>query len=220
MLPVVEDRTTLRVTEVFFSLQGESTWSGWPCVFVRLTGCNLRCRWCDTAYAFEGGRSMTVDAILSEVERYPCRRVEITGGEPLLQRNTTVLADRLLAAGYDVLCETSGERNIDQLPVGVRRVVDLKAPGSGECHRNDYENVGRLRPGDEVKVVVADREDFDWAVSTIRDLRLTERAPVHVSPVHGELDSARLAGWILESGLDVRLNLQLHKGIWGDIPGR
>lgn len=221
MLPVVGARSeaALRVTEIFCSIQGESTHAGWPCVFVRLTGCNLRCRWCDTEYAFHGGEKLAVSEVVERVHGFGVRRVEITGGEPLLQRATPELASRLLAEGYEVLCETSGERDIDLLPSGVRRIVDFKAPGSGESARNDWENVGRLRPGDEVKIVVADRRDFDWAVTEIRQRGLT-RVPVHLSPVHGELEPEVLAEWLLRSGLDVRLNLQLHKVLWGDVPGR
>ena len=211
---------TLRITEIFHSVQGESTLAGWPCVFVRLTGCNLRCRWCDTAYAFHGGTGRTVDDVVDEVGSYACKRVEITGGEPLLQKATPALARRLLEAGYEVLCETSGERDIDLLPPGVRRIVDFKAPGSGEAERNDWANVDRLREGDEVKIVVADRTDFDWAVQVIRERDLARRVPVHLSPVYGELEPARLAEWVIGTGLDIRLNLQLHKTLWGDVPGR
>lgn len=220
-LPVIDEgtETLLRVTEIFFSVQGESTHAGWPCVFVRLTGCNLRCRWCDTAYAFSGGQRMSIDEVIQRVASHGCKRVEITGGEPLLQRGTPALARALLALGYEVLCETSGERDIDLLPPGVRRIVDLKAPGSREAHRNDWANVARLRAGDEVKIVVADRADFDWALGVVREHDLTRRVPVHVSPVYGELAPAELAEWLVASGVDLRLNLQLHKVLWGDVPG-
>lgn len=187
---------------------------------VRLTGCNLRCVWCDTAYAFEGGEMMSLDDIVNRVEQYDVRRVEITGGEPLLQKNTPRLASRFVDLGYTVLCETSGERNIDLLPPGVRRIVDVKCPASGESEKNDWENLGRLRAGDELKFVVAGRDDFTWAVAVIRDRGLEGRVPIHVSPVHEELAPATLAGWILESGRDVRLNLQLHKVLWGNVAGR
>jgi len=224
LLPVVQTEDpaepTVRVTEIFHSIQGESTHAGWPCVFVRLTGCNLRCRWCDTEYAFHGGERRSVQSVVDEVLRLGCRRVEITGGEPLLQKATPELARRLLARGLEVLCETSGERDIDVLPEGVRRIVDFKAPGSGECQRNDWANVDRLRRGDEVKIVVADRGDFEWAVNIVRTHDLAARVPVHFSPVYRELEPAALADWIVASGLDVRLNLQLHKALWGDVPGR
>ncbi|NJK89377.1 MAG: radical SAM protein [Myxococcales bacterium] len=223
-LPLVVDRRegqpALRVTEIFHSIQGEATFAGWPCTFIRLTGCNLRCRWCDTEYSFHGGTTMTVSDVLREIARHPARRVEITGGEPLLQKATPLLARSLLDAGHEVWCETSGERNIDLLPEGVRRVMDLKAPGSGEHERNDLENLARLRPGDEVKIVCADRQDFDWAVEMMHQHSSLKRVPVHVSPVYGELEPSDLADWILASGLEIRLNLQLHKVLWGDQRGR
>lgn len=205
----------LRVTEIFYSLQGESSHQGLPCAFVRLTGCNLRCRWCDTEYAFTGGKTMGVDEVLAELRRFPTKRVELTGGEPLLQKATPVLAARLLALGYTVLCETSGERNIDLLPAGVHRIVDLKAPGSGELASNDYENLARLRPGDELKFVIADRVDFDWALSVVKERALEGRVPLLFAPVHASLLPVELARWILDAGIDARLNLQLHKALWG-----
>jgi 7-carboxy-7-deazaguanine synthase len=208
-----EDR--LRVTEIFFSLQGESTHQGLPCIFVRLTGCNLRCSWCDTEYAFKGGTTMSLDEVMAQVATYPCKRIELTGGEPLLQRAAPRLAERLLAAGYQVLCETSGERDIGVLPRGVKRIVDLKAPASGEVAGNRWENLALLEAGDELKFVLADRGDFDWAVGVIREHRLNERVPLLMSPVHGKLAPATLAAWMLESGLDLRMNLQLHKQLWG-----
>ncbi len=187
---------------------------------VRLTGCNLRCVWCDTSYAFEGGSTRTVDEVVAIVEAFRVPRVEITGGEPLLQKAAPTLARSLLAKGYEVLVETSGERNIDLMPSGVRRVVDIKCPGSGEADRNDWANLDRLRPEDEVKFVVADRADFDWAVGVARRHRLTERVPVHISPVWQVADPSKLADWILASGLDLRLSLQQHKLLWGETPGR
>lgn len=208
----------LRITEIFHSIQGESTHAGWPCVFVRLTGCNLRCTWCDTAYAFEGGKWMTLEEIETQVASYRCSRVEITGGEPLLQPETPRLASRLLDAGYVVLCETSGERDVTLLPDGVAKIVDLKAPGSGESHRNRWENLVRLGPGDELKVVIKDRKDWDWLMDVLE--RHAPSVPVQVSPVWETLTGAELAQWVVESGKDVRLNLQLHKVLWGDVPGR
>jgi 7-carboxy-7-deazaguanine synthase len=215
-----EDEARVRVTEIFFSLQGESSWQGLPCTFVRLTGCNLRCVWCDTEYSFQGGRTMSVDEVMDEVARHPTRLVEITGGEPLLQRAAPVLARRLLEAGYTVLCETSGERDIDLMPPGVRRIVDLKAPGSGELEANRWDNLQKLRDGDELKIVIADRADFDWAVTTVRAHELEARVPILLSPVHEQLDPAVLADWLLASGLRARLNLQLHKRLWGEVAGR
>ena len=208
------------MTEIFLSLQGESTHAGLPCAMVRLTGCNLRCVWCDTEYAFVGGQTLSIDEIVRRVDAFGVRRVEITGGEPLLQQDTPQLAQRFIERGYTVLCETSGERNIDLLPPGVRRIMDLKCPASGESHKNDWQNLARLRAGDEVKFVVADRADFDWARAVIDGHRLEGRVPILVSPVHEAVAPSDIAGWILESGLDVRLNLQLHKILWGDTPGR
>lgn len=205
----------LRVTEIFFSLQGESTHQGLPCIFVRLTGCNLRCSWCDTTYSFTGGTTMSLDEVMAQVATYPSKRVELTGGEPLLQKAAPRLAQRLLDAGYTVLCETSGERDIDLMPPGVKRIVDLKAPGSGEVAGNLWSNLEKLRAGDEVKIVLADRADFDWAIGVIRARGLEGRVPLLLSPVHGRLDAATLAGWMLESGVDARMNLQLHKQLWG-----
>lgn len=216
--PPRQDR--VRITEIFLSLQGESTRMGLPCVMVRLTGCNLRCTWCDTAYAFEGGQMMTVDEVVERVQALGKRRVEITGGEPLLQKGAPVLAQRLLDLGYEVLCETSGERDIDLMPVGVRRIVDIKCPGSKESERNDWANLDRLQDGDEIKFVVADHADFAWAVAVIEAQRLTERCPVHISPVWQAVAPAEVADWILSSGLDLRLSLQQHKILWGDTPGR
>jgi 7-carboxy-7-deazaguanine synthase len=210
----------LRVTEIFRSIQGESTHAGWPCVFVRLTGCNLRCTWCDTAYAFEGGGWMNLDEIETRVAALRCQRVELTGGEPLLQPATPELARRFLHSGYRVLCETSGERDIGLLPSEVVKVMDLKAPGSGESHRNRWQNLDLLGPNDEVKVVVRDRADWDWTVQVLDRHGLDARTTVHVSAVWGELDPAKLADWVLDSGKNVRLNIQLHKVLWGDVPGR
>ncbi len=212
-----EDR--LRIAEIFYSLQGEASFRGLPCIFVRTTACNLRCSWCDTAYAFKGGTTMDLEAIVEEVASHPCRRVELTGGEPLLQRGVPKLAERLLAMGYEVWCETSGERDIDLLPPGVRRVMDLKAPGSGEVERNRWDNIKKLRAGDELKIVCRDRADFEWAVARVREHALLEKVPVMVSPVFGELEPKTLAAWILESGFDLRLSTQLHKELWGDAPG-
>lgn len=209
----------LQISEIFFSIQGESTYAGQPCTFVRLMGCNLRCSWCDSAYTFQNGTLMSVEEVVDRVATHPTKLVEITGGEPLLQRKAPELAQMLLDQDYTVLCETSGERNIDLMPVGVRRIMDLKPPGSGEAHRNDWENVRRLRDGDELKFVVSDRTDFDWMVEAVQRHDLL-RVPVHASPVFGKLEGPQLAEWILASQLPIRLNLQLHKFLWGDERGR
>lgn len=214
------DAARLRVTEVFFSIQGESSRMGLPCVMVRLTGCNLRCTWCDTEYSFTGGETVGVDEVVARVEAFGCKRVEITGGEPLLQKGAPVLARRLLGLGYEVLCETSGERDIDLMPSGVRRIMDLKPPGSGETHRMRWENIAQLRPGDEVKFVITDRADFEWMLDVIRRHDLLSKAHVLVSPAYTQVSPAELAAWILASGLDLRLNLQMHKTLWGEERGR
>lgn len=204
----------MRVTEIFFSVQGEGTRAGRPCVFVRFTGCDLRCGYCDTAYAFHGGRELSRAEILAEVARYPCRLVLLTGGEPLLQRELPALAEELLARGYEVTVETHGQRPLGGLPDGVVRIVDVKTPGSGE-EATDLRYLDELRPADEVKFVVCSEADWRWSLDVIRRHRLPERATVLVSPVHGAVAPADLARWILESGVEARLNLQLHKIVWG-----
>jgi 7-carboxy-7-deazaguanine synthase len=204
----------MRITEIFFSIQGESSHAGLACIFVRLTGCPLRCSWCDTAYAFYGGTEQSLEDILSEVEQYDCRLVEITGGEPLAQaevhRLITALADR----GYTVLIETSGA--IDIAPVDRRAILimDLKCPGSGMEDRNRWSNIALLKAQDEVKFVLRDRADYDWAVTTVARYNLNDRQRILFSPVFGELEPQLLAEWILTDRLPVRFQLQLHKVIW------
>lgn len=205
----------LTVHEIYLSVQGESTHVGRPCVFVRLAACDLRCRWCDTPYAFTGGTKMDVDDVLAAVARHRPRLVEITGGEPLLQPDAHVLMERLLAEGYDVLLETGGHRSTDLVPPGVITILDVKCPASGEAERMHWPNLDRLRASDEVKFVIQDRADFEYACDVVRRHRLTDRAAaVLFSPVHGALPPADLAAWILEDGLPVRLQLQAHKYIW------
>lgn len=203
------------MTEIFLSIQGESSRAGLPCVFVRATGCHLRCVWCDTDYAFHGGREMTVAEVLAEIEEMAggCRLVEITGGEPLLQRDTVALAERLLQQGYTVLCETNGSLDLSPLPRDVIKIMDIKCPGSGEAERNLWENLDRLGPADEIKFVIRDRADYEWARDVIRERRLAGRRLL-IAPVWGELGLAALADWLLEDGLPVRLQTQLHKHIW------
>ena len=213
--------SSLPVTEIFHSIQGESTWAGAPCTFVRLTGCPLRCVWCDTAYAFTGGTRMSFEAILAEVARYPAKLVEITGGEPLAHPGAAPLARRLLDEGYTVLVETSGALDVSVLDPAVHRIMDLKCPGSGESHRNLWSNLDHLGPGDEVKFVVAGRDDYAWTRDVIRSRGLDRRVAegtlraLLISPVWGSVDPAELAEWILSDGLPVRFQLQLHKLIWG-----
>jgi 7-carboxy-7-deazaguanine synthase len=205
----------LTVNEIFHSIQGESTFAGEPCVFVRLTACDLRCSWCDTPYAFHEGRKMSIDEVLAEVDRYPCPLVEVTGGEPLLQPEVFPLMSRLLESGKTVLLETGGHRSIEHVPVGVRRIMDVKCPGSNEAGRMDWSNLKRLTAADEVKFVIKDRTDYEYARDIVRRESLAGRvAAVLFSPVHGVLESRALAEWILEDGLPVRLQLQAHKYIW------
>jgi 7-carboxy-7-deazaguanine synthase len=209
----------LTINEIFHSIQGESTHTGRPCVFVRLTACDLRCRWCDTEYAFHDGVPLSIPEILARVAAFGCPLVEVTGGEPLLQRHTPTLVRELLDQGHEVLVETGGHLDIAPLDPRARIILDLKCPGSGEVKGNRWENLDRLAGKDAIKFVIADRNDYDWASETVHRLGLQARAPVYFSPVHGELDAAHLAGWILEDRLPVRLQLQIHKLLWGDRRG-
>jgi 7-carboxy-7-deazaguanine synthase len=205
----------LTVNEIFHSIQGESRRAGEPCVFVRLTACDLRCSWCDTPYAFYEGRKRSVEDVIAEVERYGCPLVEITGGEPLLQEDVYPLMDALLSRGHEVMIETGGHRSIARVPGAVLKIVDVKCPGSGESHRNHWENLDHLGPNDEVKFVLKDREDYDYARGVVERRRLTDYAgAVLFSPVHGVLDPKQLAAWVLADRLPVRVHLQLHKFIW------
>jgi 7-carboxy-7-deazaguanine synthase len=205
----------LTINEVFYSIQGESTYAGHPCVFVRLTACDLRCTWCDTAYAFHEGRKQTVDEVIAAVERHDCPLVEITGGEPLLQEDVYELMSRLLAGGRTVMLETGGHRPIDRVPAAVVKIVDVKCPGSGESDKNEWRNLDRLLPHDQVKFVVKDRTDYEFARDVARRHDLAHRcAAVLISPVHGVLGARILSEWILADHLPARLQLQLHKFIW------
>ena len=204
----------MRVTEIFESIQGESTHAGKPCVFVRFTGCDLRCQYCDTAYAFHGGVEMTRGEILDRVARYQARFVCLTGGEPSLQKELPELAQELLDRGYEVSLETHGQRPLDRIPRGVKKIVDLKTPASKEPHA-DFRELTRLGPDDELKVVVCDEADFRWAVGVIDRLELWGRVPVLFSPSFGEVEPRDLARWLLDSGRPARLQLQVHKLIWG-----
>ena len=211
---------TLRISEIFFSLQGEASRVGLPTVFVRLTGCPLRCTWCDTAYAFTGGEAMELDAVLAEVGRYPTRHVCVTGGEPLAQKNCLELLTALCDKGYDVSLETSGALDIAAVDPRVSRIMDLKAPDSGESGRNRWQNLPCLTGKDEIKIVVASRGDYEWARDVIARERLAERCPVLLSPAQGVVEPAELADWILTDGLLVRFQLQLHKVLWGNMRGK
>lgn len=210
----------LRITEIFHSLQGEADSIGWPTVFVRLTGCPLRCTWCDTEYSFHGGDWRDIGSILGEVAAYGAHRVCVTGGEPLAQKRCLTLLTRLCDAGHEVSLETSGALDISEVDARVRRVVDLKAPGSGEVARNLWSNLAHLRAHDQIKFVLADRADYDWAVAVINEHALTARCAVMFSPVHGQLVPRALAEWILADRLPVRFQMQLHKLLWDDAKGK
>ncbi|BCA30270.1 7-carboxy-7-deazaguanine synthase [Metapseudomonas otitidis] len=218
--PVALMQQTLRITEIFYSLQGETRTAGLPTVFVRLTGCPLRCQYCDTTYAFNGGQLQSLDDILEQVAAYRPRHVCVTGGEPLAQPNCIPLLARLCDAGYEVSLETSGALDIAAVDTRVSRVLDLKTPGSAEVARNRYENIAQLTPNDQVKFVICSREDYDWAVSKLIEYRLEQRAgEVLFSPSHHQVDARQLADWIVADNLPVRLQLQLHKILWNDEPG-
>jgi 7-carboxy-7-deazaguanine synthase len=205
----------LTVNEIFYSIQGESTRAGEPCVFVRLTACDLRCSWCDTTYAFYEGRKMSIADVLAAVDRHGCPLVEITGGEPLLQEDVYPLMDRLLEDGRTVMLETGGHRPIARVPHDVVKIVDVKCPGSGEADRNDWDNLDRLARHDEVKFVIKDRADYEYARAVITRHDLPRRAAaILLSPVHGALDPKTLSEWMLEDRVPARLQLQLHKYIW------
>jgi len=205
----------LTVNEIFHSIQGESTYAGRPCVFVRLTACDLRCSWCDTPYAFHEGRKMSVDEVLAAVDRHGCPLVEITGGEPLLQEDVYPLMEQLLARGLTVMIETGGHRSISRVPADVLKIVDVKCPGSGEAHRNHWENLAAVGSRDEVKFVIKDREDYEYARDVVARYGLAGKAgAILFSPVHGVLDARVLSEWVLSDRLPVRLQLQLHKFIW------
>jgi 7-carboxy-7-deazaguanine synthase len=205
----------LTVNEIFHSIQGESTYAGHRCVFVRLTACDLRCSWCDTPYAFHEGRKMSLDEILAEVERHDCDIVELTGGEPLLQKDVYPLMQRLLDRGRTVLIETGGHISLEQVPPAVHTIMDVKCPGSGEAHTTNWENLERLDANDEVKFVIKDRTDYDYACDVLGRHALQDKvAAVLFSPVHGVLDPKVLSEWVLADRLPVRVQLQVHKYIW------
>ena len=213
------DSPRLRITEIFYSLQGESTLVGFPTVFVRLTGCPLRCGYCDTEYAFQGGEWMTLDAIMEKLSGYQSRYVTVTGGEPLAQKNCLPLLQALCDAGYLVSLETSGALDISATDPRVIRVMDLKTPGSGEVERNLYENIDYLQAQDQVKFVICSRGDYQWTKEKIKEYDLSGRCEILLSPSHNKQDATELAEWILEDRLPVRMQLQLHKYLWNNKPG-
>jgi 7-carboxy-7-deazaguanine synthase len=216
----VSESVTLRLTEVFLSLQGETSRAGLPTVFVRLTGCPLRCRWCDTRYSFQGGETVTLGALLARVAEYGVPTVCVTGGEPLAQKNCLPLLAALCDAGYSVSLETSGALDVSGVDARVSRIVDIKPPESGEEARNRWENIAHLTPRDEIKFVLANRADYDWARGVLQAQKLADVCPVLLSPVQGELAPTQLADWVLADRLPVRMQLQLHKILWGNSPGR
>lgn len=209
----------IRITEIFFSIQGESSHAGRPCVFVRLTGCNLRCRWCDSEYTFTGGEKMELGDVIEKVRGYGCNLVEVTGGEPLAQPESLVLIEQLCSEGFEVLIETSGSIDIAPVDPRARIILDVKCPGSGEVEKNRWSNLDHLRPADEIKFVIADRADYDWAKRVVEERRL-DRWTVLFSPVWGEMEMKSLAEWMLADHVPARFQTQLHKHIWGpDVHG-
>ncbi len=209
----------MKINELFYSIQGESSYIGWPCAFIRLTGCNLRCAYCDTQYAFYEGKEMSIEEILHAIEEYPTRLVLVTGGEPMLQKSVCGLFAELLERNYTVLVETGGQASLANVDPRVHKIMDFKCPSSGMESHNDYSNVHHLTGNDELKFVVGDRHDFDWACDLIRQYDLTSCVgSVFFSPVYSRLTYADLATWVLTCGIPVRLQLQMHKIIWPDIP--
>lgn len=217
MISPHEKSSTVRIIEVYASIQGESTAAGRPCVFVRLAGCDLRCTWCDSEFTFTGGTLRSIDELVAEVHAHGLKMVEVTGGEPLLQRTAPALMSALLAAGHDVYLETSGSHDISVVPDGVVTVMDLKAPGSGEHLKNNLNNLALLKRTDELKCVVLDRDDYVWCRDTIAKHDLYERCEVLFSPVHGVLDPSELVDWVVSDKLNARVQLQLHKYIWDPV---
>ena len=211
---------SLRISEIFFSLQGETSRVGLPTVFVRLTGCPLRCGYCDTEYAFYGGEGMSLAAIMGEVSRHAPRYVTVTGGEPLAQKECLTLLKQLCDAGYSVSLETSGALDVSNVDARVSRILDIKTPGSGEVKKNRWQNLAHLNSHDEIKFVLCDEADYQWAVEVMRERRLDLICPILFSPVYGKLAPATLAAWVLRDRLPVRLQMQLHKLLWGEGPGR
>ena len=204
----------IKINEIYLSVQGESTHTGLPCIFIRLTGCNLRCSWCDTAYAFHEGKNMSIDEILQKVENFGIHLVEITGGEPLMQDNVYTLMKRLIEKGYKVMLETGGSISLERVPKDVIKIMDLKCPGSGEQDKNNLDNLKLLAPHDEVKFVILDKKDYEWSRDIIKKYKINETAHILFSPVFDKLELKEMVKWILEDRLPVRLQTQLHKIIW------
>ncbi len=218
--PTASDAGTLRITEIFLSIQGESTRVGRPTVFVRTTGCPLRCVYCDTAYAFSGGQLMSIDAIIEQVQEFDVPRVTLTGGEPLAQYGAFELLTRLCDANLEVSLETSGAMDVACVDTRVMKVLDIKTPGSGEVKRNLWSNLEHLHGPDQVKFVICGRADYEWSRARISEVQINGDVEILFSPSHGAVEARELAEWILEDTLNVRLQVQLHKYLWGDVPGR
>lgn len=212
--------TELKIHEIFYSLQGESTRSGLPTVFIRLTGCPMRCTYCDTAYAFNGGQNMTVDAIVAEVKQYQTPYVTVTGGEPLAQKQCHVLLKQLCDEGFDVSLETGGALSIDQVDERVSVILDVKTPASGEMENNHWDNMAVIKTKDEIKFVITDKADYEWSKTIIKEYGLEKKTTILFSPVYDRLQPSQLADWILEDKLPVRMQMQLHKLLWGEVPGK
>ncbi len=204
----------IKINEIYLSVQGESTRTGLPCIFIRLTGCNLRCSWCDTAYAFHEGKNMSIDEILQKVANFGIHLVEITGGEPLMQDNVYTLMRRLIESGYKVMLETGGSISLERVPKEVIKIMDLKCPGSGEQEKNNLDNLKLLVPHDEVKFVILDKKDYEWSRDIIKRYKINETAHILISPVFDKLELKEIVKWILKDRLPVRLQTQLHKIIW------
>ncbi len=208
------------ITEIFKSIQGESSFAGLPCSFIRTTGCNLRCVWCDTQYAFYGGRSMTIDEILAEIEPHGCNLVEITGGEPMMQEEILQLSSKLLEKGHTVLIETGGAIDVSSLPSEVIKILDIKCPDSGMTEHMNWENLKYLGPKDEIKFVINSRRDYEWSKEIMNKYQLDQKNLILFSPVYQKMPADQLAEWILVDKLPVRFQIQLHKALWGETPGR
>jgi 7-carboxy-7-deazaguanine synthase len=208
------------ITEIFKSIQGESSYAGWPCSFIRTTGCNLRCVWCDTEYAFYGGKQMSIPEILQAIEPHQCDLVEITGGEPLLQSDVPQLAEELLRTNHRVLIETGGALDVSVVPKEVVKIMDIKCPESGMMHEMNWSNLEKLTPQDEIKFVINSRNDYEWAIKILNQYQLHKKNLVLFSPVYRKMEPAQLAEWILQDRLPVRFQIQLHKSLWGETPGR
>ena len=204
----------LMINEIYYSIQGESSYMGKPCIFIRLTYCNLRCSYCDSEYTFYDGEELLIDDIIKKIKQYPCNLVEVTGGEPLFQENCIILLNRLVEEKYEVLLETSGSLSIENVPKEVINIIDFKCPTSKMMKKNLWENVDHIKPQDQIKFVIGNREDYEWAKNKIKEYKLTKKCDLLMSPVYDEIDSKKIVEWILEDSLDVRFQIQLHKEIW------